>query len=224
VSKDAQGIVVSTLSGHLIVLDNRFLKPVRTFAHSTGPISTVAHSGIRNSVWVSSGSDIGLFDVEIGGEPQQVLSVNQTGTTSVPVLKSVSASTIQTGLDVSLTRLVKSDSNARCVLECNFGPNFTVLSGHNDNVVRYWEPLAQTGGVAFPVQLEPTPVTSIPGALGQMAQLATEAFPASLPNVAGRPCTTTEAHRDIILDMCVASLQYDIVITGGRDGLIKLWK
>ena len=226
VSKDAHGIVLSTLSGQLILLDNRFLKPVRTFSHTTGPISTVAHSGVRNSVWVSSGSDIGLFDVEKGGEPQQLLSVNQTGTcpTAAPALRSESPSTNQTALEVSLARLVKSESNARCVLECNYGPSYTVLSGHNDNVVRYWDPLAQTGGVAFPVQLEPTPISSKPGSVGQITQQATETFPVSLPNIAGRPCTTTEAHRDIILDMCVASLQYDIVVTGGRDGLIKLWK
>lgn len=35
---------------------------------------------------------------------------------------------------------------------------------------------------------------------------------------------TNPNHRDAILDMCTISLQHDILVTAGRDGLVKLWK
>eukprot|EP00927_Polykrikos_kofoidii_P054304 TRINITY_DN4873_c0_g1_i1.p1 TRINITY_DN4873_c0_g1~~TRINITY_DN4873_c0_g1_i1.p1 ORF type:complete len:1862 (-),score=341.37 TRINITY_DN4873_c0_g1_i1:313-5898(-) len=36
--------------------------------------------------------------------------------------------------------------------------------------------------------------------------------------------TTNPNHRDAILDMCAISLQHDVLVTAGRDGLVKLWK
>lgn len=44
------------------------------------------------------------------------------------------------------------------------------------------------------------------------------------PEDATRPKGTNPNHRDAILDMCAISLQQDILVTAGRDGLIKLWK
>lgn len=44
------------------------------------------------------------------------------------------------------------------------------------------------------------------------------------PEDALRPKGTNPNHRDAILDMCAISLQQDILVTAGRDGLIKLWK
>mmetsp|Transcript_26732 Transcript_26732/g.84681 ORF Transcript_26732/g.84681 Transcript_26732/m.84681 type:complete len:315 (+) Transcript_26732:1-945(+) len=40
----------------------------------------------------------------------------------------------------------------------------------------------------------------------------------------GRPRGPNPNHRDAILDMCSISLQRDILVTAGRDGLVKLWK
>lgn len=39
-----------------------------------------------------------------------------------------------------------------------------------------------------------------------------------------RPAGPNPNHRDAILDMCTISLQSDILVTAGRDGLVKLWK
>jgi serine/threonine protein kinase/WD40 repeat protein len=224
VSKDAHGLAVSTLSGHVVVLDNRFWRPVKTYHHSAGPISTMAHSGIPNAVWVSAGNDVGLFDLTTGGESKQTFSVNSNGTVQ-PVAPCLTESTgNETAMDNALTKLVKSESNSRCVLECNFGSSYTVLTGHNDAVVRHWQPSSATTGATFPVQLEPAPVEQVGSAIAQRSFQVTEASLNTLPNVAGRPCTVTEGHRDVILDMCIASLQYDVIATAGRDGLIKLWK
>eukprot|EP00931_Biecheleriopsis_adriatica_P036390 TRINITY_DN20965_c0_g1_i1.p1 TRINITY_DN20965_c0_g1~~TRINITY_DN20965_c0_g1_i1.p1 ORF type:complete len:1650 (-),score=327.44 TRINITY_DN20965_c0_g1_i1:54-4712(-) len=38
------------------------------------------------------------------------------------------------------------------------------------------------------------------------------------------PSAPSSNHRDAILDMCTISLQHDILVTAGRDGLVKLWR
>jgi len=220
--KNGHGFAVSTLASNVIVYDMRFLKPVSTFSHSTGPISRMTASASQGCVWISAGSEVGFFDIANGGAAKQMLAVNQNGT--VPnALPSLIPGT-PASAETSLTKLIKSDSNARCIIECSFGSNFTVISGHNDGVVRHWNPAEKTAGVAFPLQLEPTPTDHCDNGMAQLSIPSTDGVPASLPNVAGRPCTVTEGHRDAVLDICVASLQYDIVVTAGRDGLIKLWK
>ena len=224
ISKDAHGFAVSTLSGHVVVFDNRFWRPVKIYHHSAGPISTMAHSATPNAVWVSAGNDVGLFDLTSGGESIQTLSVNSNGTVPSVVPCLTQSTGTETAMDTALTKLVKSESNSRCVLECNFGSSSTVLTGHNDAVVRHWQPSGPNSGVAFPVQLEPAPVEQMGNAIAQRSLQVTDASLGALPNVAGRPCTVTEGHRDVILDMCIASLQYDVIATAGRDGLIKLWK
>lgn len=40
----------------------------------------------------------------------------------------------------------------------------------------------------------------------------------------GKARGTNPNHRDAILDMCSISLQQEILVTAGRDGLVKLWK
>lgn len=44
------------------------------------------------------------------------------------------------------------------------------------------------------------------------------------PDGDGRPRGPNPNHRDAILDMCAISLQHEILVTAGRDGLVKLWK
>mmetsp|Transcript_165622 Transcript_165622/g.531630 ORF Transcript_165622/g.531630 Transcript_165622/m.531630 type:complete len:1660 (+) Transcript_165622:188-5167(+) len=41
---------------------------------------------------------------------------------------------------------------------------------------------------------------------------------------AAEPAGPNPNHRDAILDMCTISLQSDILVTAGRDGLVKLWR
>ena len=216
--KDGNGFAVSSLSGSLLTYDMRYLKPLVSFAHSNGPIATIAPSASLDSLWVSAGGEICLFDINKGGPAIQTLSVNQSGTvpSTVPSLNPW----IVASPDSYLSKLVKSDTNARCVLECGS----TVLSGHNDGVVRHWNSAERLAGVAFPIQLEPTPTDQSDSGIAQFSLPSLDAAPTSLPNVSGRPCNVTEGHRDAVLDVCVASLQYDIVVTAGRDGLIKLWK
>ena len=103
---------------------------------------------------------------------------------------------------------------------------WTLLSGHNDGVVRYWNPSTsqQQSGIAYPLQLEPATTLCSGNAIGQRTIRDTDIANPESAAVAGQPCTVTEGHRDVINDLCIASLQYDIVVTAGRDGLIKLWK
>ena len=227
-SKNGCGMVVSTLGGSVVAYDTRYLKALNEFSLSTGPISAICHSATPNSVWVSAGNEVSLFDIVKGGDAKSVLSVNPAG--AVPVVYPVLSrgTTGQRGPDMSVSRLIRSDSNARCIQECaGMSPDqWTLLSGHNDGVVRYWNPSTsqQQSGIAYPLQLEPATTLCSGNAIGQRTIRDTDIANPESAAVAGQPCTVTEGHRDVINDLCIASLQYDIVVTAGRDGLIKLWK
>lgn len=223
VSKDATAFTVSSVTGEVAVFDIRFLRPVSVYSLTTGPIAALAHSAEPHSVWISAGTDIGLFDMQCGGDAKQLVSVNNTGQipTSMP---SLAQSAPKLPDWASVSRYIKSESNAKCMIEFQgIGPNrWSLLSGHNDGVVRYWN-AADSGGVAYPAQPEQTPIDVFDNIMIQRTFKDCETGD-EIDTVAGPPCSVTEGHRDAITDICVASLQYDVVASAGRDGLIKLWK
>lgn len=223
-AKDVKSFAVSTLAGNVFVFDNRYMRVCKSFSLSTGPISAMAPSNTIGSVWISAGNDIGLYSMENGGEASQLLTVNAGG--ALPALRPVMREGISDTcmLDGSLSKLTRSDANSRALIECSGSQStqWTLLSGHNDGVVRHWSSEPGQSGVAFPIQLEPQPVVEADRVIAQCS--VAESGVEKLDSIAGKPCTITEGHRDVITDMCVASLQYDIVVTTGRDGLIKLWK
>ena len=223
VSKDATAFTVSSVTGELAVFDNRFLRPVSIFSLTTGPIARLAHSAEPHSVWISAGTDIGLFDIQCGGDAKQLLSVNSSG--QIPAsMPSLAQSSGKSPDWASVSRIIKSESNAKCMIEFQgVAPNkWTLLSGHNDGVVRYWN-AADSAGVAYPAQSEQTAFSVVDNLMVQRTFKDRDLVD-EIDTVAGPPCSVTEGHRDAITDICVASLQYDVVASAGRDGLIKLWK
>ena len=224
VSKDASTFVVSTISGNLVVFDNRYLKPVKLWTISSGVISKLAHSAEPDSIWASSASETCLFDVSRGGEPKQILSVNNTATVPQNLPCLADATQDVSFNDNVISRSIRNESAARCVLEFP-GKKYrewNVLTGHNDGTVRHWTPSGQNSGISFPLQTDP-PLTNVFGNVIAQTTFKDSELEES-PAVAGRLCTVTEGHRDAVNHICVASLQYDIIVTAGRDGLIKLWK
>jgi WD40 repeat protein len=223
--KDATAFSVAFITGEVLIFDNRFLKPVRSFSISSGSITGTGHSSQSNSIWINSANDCCLFDIESGGEAKQVLTVNSSGSppSTYPTLLPATPSFPDWN---PMVKSLKSEGGSRCVIECPMGNSWTVLTGHNDGVVRYWntDQETQTSGIAYPMQLE-KPVVTFSG-VHQCQRSRRDFEPSSdaLNNIAGNPCQITEMHRDVVNDMCIASLQYDIIATGGRDGLVKLWK
>jgi len=228
ISKDARSFAISSLNGYITVYDNRYLKPVSNF-QAPGGITTISPSSSEDgkNIWVSTGSDICLFDIENGGVAKQVLSTlpPNSPTTSVPVLVEKKP---ELNTDFSISKVVKSETNARCVRECAGGGkqqfSWTLVSGHNDGVARYWQPNDQASGVVCPLQLDPTPAV-VNGSIITQQVVRDRDFSLDESQAwAGRPCTVTEGHRDVINDISFASLQYDVIVTAGRDGMVKLWK
>ena len=217
-SKDAHRFAVSTYSAQLVMYDQRFLKPMHQWTHSSGPISGLAHSGKSGfSAWVSTANEVCLFDME-SGESQQILStVGPNGLVGeVPRL-----TTTQTSFDpTTVAQLVKSDAAARAVIECATNKDWTLFTGHNDGIVRYWQP--DNAGIAFPAQFEVFTTVYNPNHMIQ--RIIKERDSHALDETTYHCCKVTEGHRDAINDMCLASMQYDIFVTAGRDGLVKLWK
>ena len=223
-SKDARSFVVSGLAGNMTVFDNRFLKPVWHYSiGGNGGITNMCASSEPRSVWVSTGPETCLYDIESGGEPKFVAAtVSSPGQPPVPRPSLVRKDQhSHAPSDFSISRVLKSEANARCILECAGNP-WTLISGHNDGVARYWS--RNMSGVVCPLQLDPTPAISSQNMVIQQPVRDSDIVREETQAYAGRPCTVTEGHRDVISDICIASLQYDIIVTAGRDGLIKLWK
>ena len=221
--KDARSFVVSGINGNLTVFDNRFLKPVWHYSVSgTTGISTIGASSEPKSIWVSSGGETCLFDIETGGESKFIAATVSPGQPPVsrPNLVKVNQP-VHAAQDFSIARVLKSETNARCLTECSGNP-WTLITGHNDGVARYWS--RNMSGVVCPLQLDPIPAINSTNMVVQHISRDFDGFREESQAYAGRPCTVTEGHRDVISDICIASLQYDIIVTAGRDGLIKIWK
>lgn len=226
ISKDALTFAVSTIAGNIHLFDYRFLKPLRVWSISSGLISRIAHSAEPQCVWVASGSETCLFDIHNGGDPKHVLSVNPTASSpsAIPFLDQKREGLEFAFNDVAVSRSIRSESTSRCILEFPGAKSrqWSVLTGHNDGTVRHWTPSAENAGIAFPLKTDPPVTISVGTVIAQTSFKDTETEIS--PAVAGRICSVTEGHRDAVTDLCIASLQYDIVVTSGRDGLIKLWK
>jgi WD40 repeat protein len=226
-SKDAKAFLIASLNGYITVYDHRYLKPVSNFAVSSpSGISSVCPSATDNgrNIWVCTGSDICLFDVTGDAlEPKHVLSTVPPHVTLPPPTLSKCDATLNT--DFNISKISKSETNARCIKECAGSKNaWTVVSGHNDGVARYWQPGDQTSGIICPLQLDPKPAIVSGNTITQQVVRDKELYSEESQAYAGRPCTVTEGHRDVINDICFASLQCDVIVTAGRDGVVKLWK
>eukprot|EP00928_Gymnodinium_smaydae_P016144 TRINITY_DN16017_c0_g1_i1.p1 TRINITY_DN16017_c0_g1~~TRINITY_DN16017_c0_g1_i1.p1 ORF type:complete len:593 (+),score=134.25 TRINITY_DN16017_c0_g1_i1:228-1781(+) len=75
-------------------------------------------------------------------------------------------------------------------------------------------------------QFLPSPLRSSPRSAnaGSRSGFGGDGSAAAGAGAAGAQHGTNPNHRDAILDMCAISLQHDILVTAGRDGLVKLWR
>jgi serine/threonine protein kinase len=213
VSKDTIGLAIATVNGYMSIFDMRFLKePVRRFTTPNG-ISALTHSADPRSIWVSSGHDIGKFDIFPGGCAEWTFGTAAEKPNDNPF--ELRPYTHGPPSEWNIQKMNKAfPGNARCVMECADSGSWTLLSGHNDAVARYWTSSGE-GGIACPAQPEPLGIVTVREKyLVQPLVRENDRTPLSV----------TEGHRDVINDMCLANLQYDILVTAGRDGLVKLWR
>jgi len=133
------------------------------------------------------------------------------------------------------------------------GAQSFLLAGGSDRKIRYWSldperhnseayivtPPDTSGGSSTAKARNQNHVTHNSNHLGDVFVVQEQNVPAdNIPGPSsGRSTKSSEAildetgseyinpnHRDAILDMCTVSLQCDILVTAGRDGLVKLWK
>ncbi|KAF4756323.1 phosphoinositide-3-kinase, regulatory subunit 4, partial [Perkinsus olseni] len=218
------------------------------------PITAMCNSfqGGNKSFWLAEGTrgmmalyDFTSLDADI--RPiKLMLSAEQPGSINLPVLADMGSQPRQNflvGADV-LTQRVKecadpSSLTVRSMLEISTsrGGPWTLLSAGNDAIVRYWQP--QEAGIAVPlsnqsprvplqlggvqVMTNPRCVTPTGSQASTMAR-AQGSADTPAPDEGDFGLKVADGHRDTILDMCVFSLQYDVLVTAGRDGLIKIWR
>ncbi|EER16776.1 hypothetical protein Pmar_PMAR016664 [Perkinsus marinus ATCC 50983] len=216
------------------------------------PITAMCNSlhGGNKSFWLAEGTHgmMGLYDfTSLDGDVRPtklMLCGEQSNPINLPVLVDMRSQPRQSflvGADM-LTQQVKECADpsslvVRSMLEISTsrGGPWTLLSTGNDAVVRWWQP--QEAGTVIPFSNQSS---IMPLQLGGVQVMTNPSYAASsghhqssmTPRGQGTPVEeqgdsdlrVDDGHRDAILDMCVLSLQYDILVTAGRDGLIKIWR
>jgi hypothetical protein len=201
---------VAYLSGKLTTVNLRKNIINRTF-RGTG-IQTIAPSVTAGYAWVSTtAGDVCEFNLETGGAPQSHYLISDTAEAHAPIK-------IPHLLFADETFLAAHAEFEDCTLtEAAFGcqamraTSGGLFTAHNDGVVRFWH----GDRVATVPRLQNEPTVSVTN-VGNVRVVAQQPPKESL--------NVREAHRDAIVDFCLASLQTDMVVTAGRDGLVKVWK
>ncbi|KAF4669236.1 phosphoinositide-3-kinase, regulatory subunit 4 [Perkinsus chesapeaki] len=248
-SSDGRTTVLGTRSGFVRLFDVRYLSyHSRTYKlHQDGagagilPVTMMCNSlqDGNKSFWIAEGTRgmVALYDFVNAADgdirPTKLLhSTRPQEPISLPVLTEVTHQPRQNfvvGADV-LTQRIKegADPNSltvRSMLEISAsrGGPWTLLTTGNDAVVRYWQP--QGAGYAIPFSSEPpSPPIQLGGVQVMNSPPRSTEQHASDEGGGGGEMRVNDGHRDAVLDMCVFSSQSDVLVTAGRDGLIKMWR
>jgi len=178
-------------------------------------VQTLAPAAAPGSVWLASGSDVCEFSVETGGVPRHYFLVSEAAASenhspiTIPHLLPVedAAGILQADFEEVGKDAFSGEFSCRKILPLASGAVFTA---HADEVVRVWHPATEA---AWTIPKSTPPVASSLATVGVVKVFAQQP-----------PKVKAGGHRDAINDMCLASLQSEMLITAGRDGLVKIWK
>ena len=227
VGKDCLSALVGYHSGKLSVLDLRSAKTNRTFkvvGGTTGKgiasVSAIAASANPGSVWIGTGTgDIAemTYEAYSGGVKQYFMISDSValGESHAPVsLPHLLACEMHSSVKGEFEEITKHSNDMGCRRILPFGSS--VISAHNDGVIRSWQPFIESSS-SFPVFI-PKPASSFMtvGSVNILAQ--------QTPQRMAESNMIAEEHRDAVLDCCLASLQNNMLVSTGRDGIIKIWR
>jgi WD40 repeat protein len=223
VSQDCNTASIGHYSGKLCSIDLRTLKkPTKNFQMTRGSSILALANGQNQSVWVSAGNgDICEFQSDAGGPPKSYLLVSDFATSEshsaikIPHLLPVEDQwALHAELEEIPRDVLMGDFAARSVKV--LGTSGTVYSCHNDGVVRIWNESGTLLVPAMPSEHSATSVTNV----GAVKVVASQ--PVSKEALSN--CREAHNSQGVISDFCLSSLQFDMIVTAGRDGLIKIWK
>ena len=214
VLRDCLTAVVGHYSGKLSLLDLRSSRGLKSYRLSGrgSSILTLAPAATPGCVWLASGSDVCEVSVETGGVPRHYFLVSESAASenhapiTIPHLLPIeeAAGIMQANFD-EIPRDAGGEYSCRKIIPLSSGSVFTA---HADEVVRIWQPATETASTV--------PRSAVMSSLSTVGSVKVFAQQPPKQKVGG--------HRDAITDCCLASLQSEMLITAGRDGLVKIWK
>ena len=215
VLRDCLTAVVGHYSGKLSLIDLRSSRALKSYRLSGrgSSVLTLAPSATPGCVWLASGSDVCEVSVETGGVPRHYFLVSEAAASenhapiTIPHLLPIeeAAGILQADFDEIPRDALGGEYSCRKIIPLSSGSVFTA---HADEVVRIWQPSTETAATV--------PRSAVVSSLSTVGSV--KVFAQQPPKQKGG------GHRDAITDCCLASLQSEMLITAGRDGLVKIWK
>jgi len=250
---DGHSATVATLGGGLVVYDLRFLRPwkhwkvstragilsMRSADFATSPGVFAALGSRMNEVAlydVTQGSCLTLFLTDPVGEKPKEDALSIPTLVELPVIAGVPKVTWEDPCPL-LSGASSGTGSVRSLWLPPRGVQTFLLTAGSDRKVRHWSldpgQTSQECAVVTPSDVpgeteRPTYTASHLGdvfVVQEQGGQRNEA-PASLSRMGSQDSSSPPSpnHRDAILDLCTISLQNDILVTAGRDGLVKLWR
>lgn len=229
VSTQRLSFTVGTAGGALLLYDLRFLRPWKQWKARAGIVdlrsADVASSHGVFAALNSRCNEVALFDVSQGScltlfltdptdeKPKEALSV--------PSLTEISG-------EATFELPSSSGPGVRSLWLPPRGAQTSLLAAGVDRKVRHWslDPerhITEAYVVTPPETPQAERPTYTSNHLGDVF-VVQETSPVAEVKDEEPSNKPSPNHRDAILDLCSISLQHDILVTAGRDGLVKLWR
>jgi len=247
-------LVTGTSSGYFTVWDMRFNIPVKSWRHPfKNRIHRLSnYSYGKNSSWIfcTSGitNDVTVWDVETNTCKQYFRVLNSDESTSLPSFKvvdtpdtlesaieelqrpQVNRSTFSSPLSSNFDNPPPTSSGVKTILNPPESP-YLITAG-DDKRIRFWN--LQTASSSFTVcgltndQPKPRYSSHVSGdvILFQEFPNLEDSGTQSAPNISKLrgPSSATVNHHESILDVKLMEFPHRMLLSGGRDGVIKVWK
>lgn len=250
---DGHSATVATLGGGLVVYDLRFLRPWKHWKVSTrAGILSMRSADFASSpgVFAALGSrmnEVALYDVTQGscltlfltdpvGEKPKEDALSIPTLLELPVVAGAPKVPWEDPCPL-LSGASSGTGSVRSLWLPPRGVQTFLLTAGSDRKVRHWSldpgQTSQECAVVTPSDVpgeteRPTYTASHLGDVFVVQEQGGQRkeAPASLSRVGSQDSSSPPSpnHRDAILDLCTISLQNDILVTAGRDGLVKLWR
>eukprot|EP01117_Protostelium_nocturnum_P004007 TRINITY_DN1527_c0_g1_i7.p1 TRINITY_DN1527_c0_g1~~TRINITY_DN1527_c0_g1_i7.p1 ORF type:complete len:281 (-),score=108.03 TRINITY_DN1527_c0_g1_i7:168-1010(-) len=229
--------VTGTNSGYFTCWDMRFSVPVKTWGTPNRlRLHKLANSPIsRSSIFATNGTtpDVTVWDVE-SGTCHQIFRTVTEGQNQRPVIKGVPPpSSLDYGVEElqNPSRSTSITSNGiKAIL--SHDPSF-LITGGDDKKIKFWN--LNNASSSFSVGMTPNPLafssSFYDGLQVYQEQEESNGIAGGNPTLSGGtaskirgPASPSIHHRESVLDLKILEHPHRMLVSSGRDGIIKVWK
>jgi len=235
-------ILTGTSSGYYTCWDIRFHIPVKSWRHpSKARIHSLVHyNSAKFGSWVFSTSgnsnEVAVWDVESASCRQIFRVLTTEETPSIPSMKALDApNALDYGVeDLQMPSIINNNPNAVVGIKCMLIPQEApyVITGGDDKRIRYWDLSNAINSYTIcgleNDQAKPRYSSHLFDSINVYQEHPNFASNSSESQTSTinkhRAASPTVNHHESILDVQYMELPHRMLISGSRDGVIKVWK